>query len=180
MESNTEGKMLKKNHVYFFAYLMILCFATATATNAASAQNPDLDFAIKAASAGKMEVELGRLATKKGRSAAVRSFGRRMVTDHTRAGNKLNAIARRKDITLLQTLDAEAKAKMDQLAQLSGAAFDRAYMDMMVSDHEAAVSLFETEATGGTDAELKAFAAATLPTLKMHLSMAKQTASKVK
>jgi putative membrane protein len=175
-----EGKMLKQKHVYSFAYLMILCFATATTLNAAPAQNPDLGFTIKAASAGKMEVELGRMATKKGHSAAVRSFGRRMVTDHTRAGNKLKAIVRRKGITLPQALDAEAKAKIAQLAQLSGAAFDRAYMDMMVSDHEAAVSLFETEATGGSDAELKTFAAATLPVLKTHLSMAEQTAAKVK
>ena len=172
--------MLNKKHVYFLAGLMVAFCAIAMVPNPALAQNADQDFAMKAANGGKMEVELGRLAAKKGRHAAVKSFGRRMVTDHTVAGNKLKAIARRKSITLPQTLDADAKAKVDQLAPLNGAAFDRAYMDMMVMDHEEDVTLFEAEATSGSDAQLKAFAAATLPTLKRHLSMAKQTAAKVK
>jgi putative membrane protein len=160
--------------------LVILFCASALVPITALAQNADQDFAIKAASAGKMEVGLGRMAAKKGRSAAVKSFGRRMVTDHTRAGNKLKMIAAKKAITLPELLDAEGKAKMDQLAQLNGAPFDRAYMDMMVADHEKAVAEFETEATSGADADLKAFAASTLPTLKMHLRMAKETATKVK
>ena len=159
--------------------LIVVCISV-VAPAALQAQNLDQDFAMKAASAGKMEIELGRMAAKKGRSKAVKSFGRRMVTDHTRAGNKLKLIAGKKGLTLPAELDAEATAKMEQLEQLKGAAFDRAYMEMMVSDHEKAVGEFETEASSGTDAELKAFAASALPTLKMHLRMAKQTAARIK
>ena len=135
---------------------------------------------MKAAKGGQMEVALGRLAASKGSNAAVRSFGRRMVTDHTKAGNKLKAIAMKKRLTLPTEMDADQKAEMDQLSKLSGAEFDRAYMNLMVSDHEKDVSEFETEANSGADPQLKAFAATTLPTLKTHLRLAKQTAAKVK
>ena len=140
----------------------------------------DEDFAMNAAKGGQMEVQLGRLATSKGKNAAVRSFGHRMVTDHTKAGNKLKAIAMKKGLTLPTEMDPDQKAEMDQLSKLSGAEFDRAYMNLMVSDHEKDVSEFETEANSGADPQLKAFAATTLPTLKIHLRLAKQTAEKVK
>jgi len=56
---------------------------------------------------------------------------------------------------------------------MSGAEFDRAYMNMMVSDHNKDVAEFEKESTKGGDPDLKAFAAKTLPTLKEHQQMAK-------
>lgn len=59
------------------------------------------------------------------------------------------------------------------LKALSGASFAKAYDDMQVAAHKDAVSLFERYANGGENAELKAFAAKTLPHLQMHLKMAK-------
>jgi putative membrane protein len=161
----------------FVVFLVLACFFALPLPLHAAADDA---FAIKAAKAGKLEVELGRLAAQKGRSASVKSFGRRMVTDHMRAGNKLKAIAKRIGIALPGALDAEQQSEIDRLSQLSGSEFDRAYMDKMVTDHEMAVSDFETEASSGTDRKLKTFATATLPTLRMHLRMAKQTAARVK
>jgi hypothetical protein len=40
-----------------------------------------------------------------------------------------------------------------------------------VSAHKDAVSLFDSESRHGTDADLKQFAGATLPTIKSHLDM---------
>ena len=62
---------------------------------------------------------------------------------------------------------------MTKLSAMSGAEFDRAYMNMMVSDHNKDVAEFEKESTKGGDPDLKAFAAKTLPTLKEHQQMAK-------
>jgi putative membrane protein len=154
--------------------------ALGVCTSTAKAAPADEDFAVKAAAAGKKEVELGKLATRQAQSVAVKTFARRMVSDHTKAGNKLNALAMRKTITVPAEIDADAKAAMDQLSNLKGAEFDRAYMQMMVADHEKAVADFQTEASAGADADLKAFATTTLPTLKTHLSMARETAAKVK
>jgi putative membrane protein len=159
------------------ACLLIVTGGMATRVAAAPA---DDDFVMKAAQAGKMEVELGRLAAKKGRSAAVKSFGRRMVTDHTAAGNKLEILAAKKHISLPTEMDPEAHEAMQRLTALSGNAFDRAYMEIMVGDHEKAIAEFEMESTGGTDADIKAFAGKTLPTLKTHLRVARAAAAKVK
>jgi putative membrane protein len=135
----------------------------------------DEDFAVKAATDGKMEVELGRLASRKARSAAVKTFGRRMTSDHTVAGNKLKAIARRKRITLPADLDADQKAELDRFSQMTRNEFDKAYMQKMVSDHESAVSEFKAGAGSGSDRQLRSFAATTLPTLRTHLRTARQT-----
>ncbi|MDQ1640346.1 MAG: putative rane protein [Pyrinomonadaceae bacterium] len=140
----------------------------------------DEDFVTNAAKGGKMEVDLGRLALKRARSLAVKRFGQRMVTDHTRAGNELKRLAMRKKIALPMAMDPEGHAEMDRLAKLRGAEFDRAYMDLMVSDHEKDVGEFQNEADNGADVDIKAFAARTLPTLKTHLSLARSTAAKVK
>ncbi len=56
-----------------------------------------------------------------------------------------------------------------------GAAFDATYMRQMVDDHQKDVALFEKQASGGRDADLKAFAGKTLPTLKQHLQHAEKT-----
>jgi putative membrane protein len=59
-----------------------------------------------------------------------------------------------------------------ELKQKSGADFDRAYSKAMVKDHKEAVALFKSEAASGKNADLKAFAQTTLPTLESHLKMA--------
>ena len=67
---------------------------------------------------------------------AVKQFGQRMVDDHSKAGEKLKAAASKDGITLPTSMDAKQKREMDELSSLSGAAFDRKYMDAMVEDHE--------------------------------------------
>jgi len=66
------------------------------------------------------------------------------------------------------------------MSALSGAEFDRKYMEAMVKDHEKDVAAFERESTSGSDADLKAWAAKTLPTLREHLQMARDINMKVK
>jgi putative membrane protein len=69
---------------------------------------------------------------------------------------------------------------VSKLSALSGAEFDRKYMDEMVKDHEKDVAAFERESTKGSDPDLKAWAAKTLPTLREHLQMARDIDMKVK
>lgn len=135
--------------------------------------NPDQKFLMDAAIGGLMEVELGRWAVQKGTSDAVKQFGRRMVDDHSQANSELATLAASKGITLPTSLDEKHQKEVAKLTRLSGAAFDRAYAKMMVKDHEKAVSDFEKESTRGADADLKAFATKTLPTLQEHLQMAR-------
>jgi len=142
----------------------------------------DSDFVAQAAKAGAREVELGHLAAKQAMNADVKAFANRMISDHSKTGDELAAIAKKNAIALppAATLDAEKKAATDKLMSLQGAAFDRAYMDQMVTAHRGAVELFEKESKDGSNAELKAFAAKALPTVRDHLKEATALQMKVK
>lgn len=133
----------------------------------------DRNFIMDAAMGGMMEVELGRVAAQQGASDAVKQFGQRMVDDHSRANTELMSLASSKGISLPTELDAKHREHVTKLSGMSGAEFDRAYVKMMVSDHEKDVSEFERQTTRGADPDLKAFASKTLPTLQEHLQMAR-------
>jgi putative membrane protein len=102
-----------------------------------------------------------------------------MVDDHSKANDELKSIAASKGITLPTSLSAKEQATYDRLTKLSGAEFDRAYMKDMVEDHVKDVAMFEKEAKNGKDADVKAFADKTLPTLREHLQMARDVNAKV-
>jgi putative membrane protein len=73
----------------------------------------------------------------------------------------------------------DQKETYNELAKLSGAEFDKEYVKVMVDDHEKDVDAFQEQADDGDDADTKAFAAKTLPTLKSHLEMIKKIDDKV-
>jgi putative membrane protein len=140
----------------------------------------DKSFAMKAAQGGMTEVQLGQLAADKGTSQDVKDFGAKMVTDHGKANDDLKSIASSKGITLPDKLDAKHQAMVDKMNGLSGAAFDKAYVDAMVAAHKKDDALFTKEASSGQDADIKAFAAKTDEMVKMHLSMIQGIQSKLK
>ena len=150
------------------------------AGTSASVPAADKAFVEKAAVGGMAEVRMGKMAQQKGSSDQVKQFGARMVDDHSKANDELKQIASAKGIALPTDLDAKHKSKMDKMEKLSGAQFDRAYMDDMVADHKEDVAEFKKEASSGKDSDLKAFAAKTLPTLEDHLKMAQSTDAAVK
>jgi putative membrane protein len=134
---------------------------------------------MKVAKGGIAEVELGKLAAEKASSDAVKQFGQRMVDDHGKANDELKTLAENKKITLPTEIGPEEKALRARLMKLSGPAFDRAYMQAMVSDHEKDIGEFRTESRSGKDADVKAWAAKTLPTLEEHLKMARDASGAV-
>jgi putative membrane protein len=142
-----------------------------TAAGAMSAR--EQKFLTDAAMGGLMEVELGHWAAQKGTSEEVKQFGRRMVDDHSRANTELTQLASSKGVTLPTQLDEKHQKEVSKISRLTGADFDRAYSKMMLKDHEHDVSDFEKQSTSGEDADVKAFASKTLPTLQEHLQMAR-------
>ncbi len=130
----------------------------------------DKEFVMKASQGGMTEVQLGKVASDKGDSSQVKEFGARMVKDHTAANNELADLAQKKGIAVSPKLDSRHQAQVDKLSKLSGSAFDKAYVTNQVRAHETTVALFQQEAQSGQDADLKAFASRTLPTLQDHCS----------
>ena len=136
-------------------------------------------FATDAAQGGMAEVEMGRLASERGTDPAVKEFGARMMADHSKANGELKSLAAKKGMQLPGDMNSSQKSELDKLAKLSGADFDKEYMSTMVSDHQTDVKEFETQSKNGNDADIKAFAGKTLPTLQEHLQMAQSAAQKV-
>lgn len=139
----------------------------------------DLAFMNDAAPGGMAEVELGRLAAKQAASKDVKAFAERMIADHSKAGEELKALAQQKKVTLPPDIMPKHKETMGKLSKLSGTEFDKEYVKAMVMDHEKDVTAFEATAKGAVDADVKAFAEKTLPTLKMHLQMIRDLAGKM-
>jgi len=144
--------------------------STTTGATGIAVDKDDAKFATSAANAGLAEVALGQLASEKATNAKVKSFGAMMVTDHTKANNELIEIAKKKNISLPTEPDAEHQQKKTDLAAKTGADFDKAYVDAMVDGHKKVASMFEDAAKNCKDADLKAFAEKTLPTIKSHLA----------
>lgn len=139
----------------------------------------DLDFMNNAAPGGMAEVELGKLAAAKAQNAEVKAFAQKMIEDHSRANDELKQLAAQKKVMLPPDVMPLHKQAMEKLSKLSGTDFDKEYVKEMVTAHEKDVKAFETAANTGTDADVKAFAAKTLPTLKMHLEMIKAMVDKI-
>jgi putative membrane protein len=159
---------MRKTAVVFGAAALALAAGQAVAQMSAA----DRTFATKAASGGEAEVSLGQLATKNGASPQVRQFGQQMVTDHTKANQELQAIAKQQNVTLPTKPDAASMATEQRLQATTGGAFDAAYARDMVEDHQKDIADFQKEATSGQDPALKAFAEKYLPVLQHHLQLA--------
>ena len=128
----------------------------------------DKTFMKKAAKGGMMEVAMGQVAEQKAQSDDVKSFGKRMVTDHSKANDELKSIASKKGV---QLPSKEHSGKWTS---------DKAYMDMMIKDHEKDLAEFKEEASSGSDPDVKKFADDTAKMVQEHLDLAKETQGKLK
>lgn len=134
----------------------------------------DKKFMMEAAMGGKAEIAMAQMALERSSSDSVKQYAQQMIDDHTKAGEELMQVASTKGITLPTEPDAKHKAMLANMQKLSGAEFDSMYIKMAgVKDHENMEKLFMGESSKGKDADAKAFAAKTLPTVEAHLRMAR-------
>lgn len=154
--------------------------APSDAATKTSLSDQDKMFADAAAKGGMMEVMVGKLAAMNAESAIVKSLGEMMVKDHSKANDELKKWAMTVGYTLPTAMDADQQKMYDDLKAKKGKDFDKAYTDLMVSDHKEDIAVFKKEASAGSEASLKSFASNTLPTLEHHLMEAEKAKSAVK
>jgi putative membrane protein len=124
----------------------------------ANLAEPDRTFVRKAAIAGAFEVEAAKIAQDKATSPDLKAFADKMVTDHTHANDDLHDIAKKKNLDLPASLDAEHQTKLDKLSKLEGRAFDKEYKQQQTTGHDQVLALMRNEAKNGKDDDLKSFA----------------------
>jgi putative membrane protein len=148
------------------------------AAPAAGAPN-DAQIAAIVLAANAVDSIAGELAQQKGTNAAVKQFGQTMVTDHGGVNKQAVALAGRLNLTpeenpTSRQLTQGGEQSRAQLNGLSGAAFDRAYVDHEVEYHQTVLdALDQTLIPNAQNAELKALLQQTRPAVAAHLEMAK-------
>jgi putative membrane protein len=163
------------SQLYFLA-LVVAAMSLAGAARAettptgegSSLNGNDKTFMKKAAKGGMMEVAMGKLAEQNAQSDDVKSFGKRMITDHSKANDELKAIASKKGV---QLPSKEHTGKWTS---------DKAYIDAMVKDHEKDLAEFKEEANSGSDPDVKKFADDTAKVIQEHLDLVKEISGKLK
>ena len=124
------------------------------------------------------EVAAGKMAVSKASSSDVKAFAQQMVDDHGQALTKVQAVAQQKGVTLPTDVDSKHKAMSAKLEKMSGADFDKAYMQGAgVKDHSDVHSKLMADAKKIKDPDVKAVADAHMPVVEQHLKSAQQMAS---
>ena len=114
----------------------------------------DKMFLRQAAEGGIAEVKFGQLAVQKGSTDEVRSFGQKMVDDHTRLNREIAQVADSMGVMLPKSMSKEEQAEYDKLSSLSGNDFDTEYLSVMVKDHHKDLHAFRMEAASPADPRL--------------------------
>ena len=156
--------------------MRILISAIATLILVSCGGPSTTDFVQKAAMSDMYEVEAGKIASQKGQSGAVKSFGQMMVDAHGKTTEQLKAIVASEGlkVDLPAKLDSKHQKLINDLNAATGADFDKTYANQQVDGHQDAASLFDAYAKKGDNAALKAFAQKTLPVIQQHLDEAKK------
>jgi putative membrane protein len=122
--------------------------------------------------AGMKEIELGRIAERLASNPRVKEFAAVMVREHGKANDELRALGEQLQIRF-DPQEEDIRAAEAKLAHLKGAAFDDAYMDMMVGDHEAVIRMVEDKGEKSPSEPVRQWATNTLPKLRHHLEQAR-------
>ncbi|HZV44673.1 MAG TPA: DUF4142 domain-containing protein [Saprospiraceae bacterium] len=141
-------------------------------------QEKDAQFLVDADEIHMMEIQLGQLAQKKSSSADIKELGRSMEEQYHDSHTRLIALAKQKLVTLPTITTKKAQAAYDKLNEKSDMQFDKAYCNLMVSEHKEAVAKFEKASENSKDHDIKVWALATLPLIKVHLDRAIQCQKK--
>ena len=135
--------------------------------------------------ANQVDIDAGKLAESKASDAQVKAFGKQMVTDHTGVNQQAVALAKKLNVTpqdnpTSQSLKTGGAENVKKLTGLSGAAFDRAYVDHEIAYHEQVLDAIDkTLVPNAKNAELKALIVKVRPAFEAHLQHAKMLQSKL-
>ena len=162
------------------ALLLALSLAPASAIAAAAAAAPnDAQIAAIVVTANQVDIDAGTLAKTRASSQEVKSFAQLMITDHSGVNRSATELVTRLHVTpqpnaTSESLKQGGDKNLASLRKLSGAAFDKAYVDQEVSYHEAVLdALDKTLIPSAKNAELKALLVKVRPAFVAHLEHAK-------
>jgi putative membrane protein len=162
---------------------LALPFALTWSARAEDLNDPQI--ATVALVANQIDIDRGKMASKKTKNAEVKQFADQMVHDHTANKNEVMALAKKlgvkpQESSVTKSLKAGAKETEKKLKGLKGAEFDKAYIDAEVAYHEAVINAVKTVLIpGAKNAEVKQALENAVPTFEGHLQHAKNVQAQV-
>ncbi|HEV7578723.1 MAG TPA: DUF4142 domain-containing protein [Caldimonas sp.] len=161
-------------------FITVAAAALALLAGSALAQAPsDAQIASIVVTANQVDIDAGKLAETKASNAEVKAFGKQMVTDHSGVNKQAAALVTKLKVTpednaTSKSLKAGGADNVKNLEKLSGAAFDRAYVDHEVAYHQQVLDAIDkTLVPSAQNAELKALLVAVRPAFVAHLEHAR-------
>jgi putative membrane protein len=165
--------MRRATTLFIFTALMLPVAAlSARAVN-------DAQIAAIVVTANQVDIDAGKLAETRASNAEVKAFGKQMVTDHTGVNEQAVALVTKlgvkpEDNSTAQSLKAGGADNVKNLSSLSGAAFDKAYVDHEVAYHQQVLDAVDkTLVPSAKNEELKALLVKVRPAFVAHLEHAK-------
>jgi len=149
------------------------------------AKPTDPQIAHIAYTAGVLDVEAGKQALEKSQNQDVRAFAQQMIGDHTAVNDQALALVKKLNVTpednaTSQGLTKQADATREKLAILTGAAFDKAYVDNEVAYHKTVNGALSTILIpNAQNPELKSLLQNGLKLFQAHQEHAEQLAQKL-
>lgn len=148
-------------HSSFGCMAAALLFMTTTSTGHAADKLSDPQIAHVAYTAGDLDIKAAQQALEKSKNKEVRAFADNMVKDHSAVNEKALALVKKLHVTpedndTSKSLVRDADKRRAELAKLSGAAYDKAYVENEVAYHKAVNgALSKTLIPSSQNAELK-------------------------
>lgn len=150
-----------------------------TTTQARTEAVNDSAFIRQAVTGSSVEKRLSELAQSRSTNDAVKQFAQEMVTDHGKMQGQWAALAMRNGLPVKASPDPAQEDRQKRLEHLSGASFDRDYMNEMLQDHQRNLELFQNEARSADAPEVRQLAGTAVSTIQRHLTRAQQVAAQV-
>lgn len=147
--------------------------ANVSTTNTVVTDEKSSEFLKKVTNSGMAEIQLAKLAQQKATIDAVKNFAAMLERDHTAVNQQVKSLADQRNEAVPATISDDKQKMYTDMEKMTGKAFDKNYISMMVKSHNDGISLFEDTRSNASDIDVKNFADKILPTLKMHLDSAK-------
>lgn len=176
-----------KNYIFLLSVLLAVGLADMTTAQTTSSAAPtDPQIAMIAVTADSVDIDAGKLAAEKSTNPKVKDFARMMVRDHTSVNKKATALVKKLNVTpeesdTSRSLKSDGDKNLEKLRGLSGAEFDKAYIDNEVTYHESVINAVTNTLIPNTkNPELKKLLESAGPIFNSHLTHAKEVQSSLK
>jgi putative membrane protein len=131
----------------------------------------------------QMEIDLGKVASKRGSRPEVKAYGEMMVRDHSKLDQQIMGLAKKsgqataavkvKDEAAREHL-AKARQRAAEIKKLEGANFDREYLSFMVEDHSHVLANIDEHLAAAQSPELTETLRKARPIFQQHLDRARE------